>query len=102
MGLSALPGLGWVLSFPFHVREVFNYDPFKYFLKHFLFFSSPYNSNVGMFHVVPEASKTVLISFHSFFFTLLSFPDSSVGKESACNARDPGSFLSQEGLLEKG
>ena len=99
MGLSALPGLGWVLSFPFHITEVFNYDIFKYFLKHFLFFSSPY---VGMFNVVPEASETVLTSFHSFFFPLLGFPDSSVGKESACNARDPGSFLSQEDLLEKG
>ena len=102
MGLSALPGLGWVLSFPFHVTEVLYYDLFKYFLKHFLFFSSPCDSNVGMFNVVPEASETVLISFHSFFFTLLGFPDSSVGKESACNARDPGSFLSQEDLLEKG
>ena len=33
---------------------------------------------------------------------VLGFPDSSVGKESACNARDPGLFLSQEDLLEKG
>ena len=29
------------------------------------------------------------------------FPDSSVGKESACNVGDPGS-LGQEDLLEKG
>ena len=27
-----------------------------------------------------------------FFFFLKDFPDSSVGKESACNARDPGSI----------
>ena len=100
MGLSALPGLGCLFSF--HVREVFNYDLFKYFIKPFLFFSNPYNSNVGMSNVVPEASEIVLISFHSFFFTLFGFPDRSVGKESACNAEDPGSFLSQEDLLEKG
>ena len=32
------------------------------------------------------------------------FPDSSVGKETACNAGDPGSilFLGQEDPLEKG
>ena len=32
----------------------------------------------------------------------MGFPDSSVGKESACNAGDPGSMLGQEDLLEKG
>ena len=86
-----------------HVGEVFDYN-LKYFLISFLFlfFWDLYNSNVGAFNVIPEVSETVLISFHSFFFTLLGFPDSSVGKESACNARDPGSFLSQEGLLENG
>ena len=30
------------------------------------------------------------------------FPHSSVGKESACNAGDPGSILGQEDPLEKG
>uniref|UniRef100_A0A8C9CTW2 Uncharacterized protein n=1 Tax=Phocoena sinus TaxID=42100 RepID=A0A8C9CTW2_PHOSS len=39
------------------------------------FFSSapgtPYNSNVGTFNIVPEVSKTVLNSFHSFFFILI-------------------------------
>ena len=30
------------------------------------------------------------------------FLDSSVGKESACNAGDPGSFLGREDPLEKG
>ena len=30
------------------------------------------------------------------------FPDSSVGKESACNAGDPVQFLGWEDLLEKG
>ena len=32
----------------------------------------------------------------------MGFPDSSVGKESACNAGNPVRFLDQEDLLEKG
>ena len=32
----------------------------------------------------------------------MGFPDSSVGKESACNAGDPGWFLAQDVSLEKG
>ena len=43
-----------------HVREIFNYYPFKYFLRSFLsLFSSfwdTYNANVGVFNVVPEVS----------------------------------------------
>ena len=56
-----------------HIREVFNYYLFKYFLSPFLFlfFWDPYNSNVVAFNVVPEVSETVLNSFHSFFFILL-------------------------------
>ena len=56
-----------------HVREVFNSNLFKYFLSPFpflFFFWDPYNSNVRAFNVVPEFSKTVLNSFHSFFFIL--------------------------------
>ena len=34
--------------------------------------------------------------------TIMGFPDSSVGKESACNAGHPGSIPGQEDLLEKG
>ena len=62
-------GLGdYVLS---HVREVFNYNLFKYFLRPFLFFfQDPFNSNVSAFNVVPKVSETVLISFNSFFFAL--------------------------------
>ena len=30
------------------------------------------------------------------------FPDSSVGKESSCNAGDPVQFLAWEDLLQKG
>ena len=56
-----------------YIREVFNYNLFKFFLSSFLFlffFWDPYNSNVGVFNV-PEVSETVLNSFHSFFFILL-------------------------------
>ena len=56
-----------------HVREVFNYYLFKYFLSPFLFlffFWEPYNSNGGAFNVVPEVSEIVLNSFQSFFFIL--------------------------------
>ena len=56
-----------------HIREVFNYNRFNYFLSPFLYpFSlwDPYNSNVGAFNVVSEVSETVLNSFHSFFFIL--------------------------------
>ena len=71
MGLSALPGVDYFLS---HIREVFNYSLFKYFLSPFLFlffFWDPYNSNVRAFNAVPEVSETVLSSFHSFYFILL-------------------------------
>ena len=47
---------GYFLS---HVREVFNSNPFKYFLGSFLClfsFWDPYNPNVGAFNVVPEVS----------------------------------------------
>ena len=53
-----------------HVREVFNYNLFKYFLRPFLFlffFWDPYNLNVGAFSVILEVSEIVFNSFHSFF-----------------------------------
>ena len=56
-----------------HVKKVFHYNLFKYFLSPFLFlffFWDPYNSNVGAFSVVPEVSEIVFNSFHSFFFIL--------------------------------
>ena len=60
-----------------HVREFFDYDLFKYFLRPFplFFFWDPYNLNVGAFNVVSEVSKTALISFHSFFFILFCSRD---------------------------
>jgi len=47
-----------------HLREVFNYCLLKYFLMPFLFvffFWDSYDSNVGVFNIVPEASEVVLI-----------------------------------------
>ena len=47
---------GYFLS---HVREVFDYNLFQYFLKSFLSlfsFWDPYNANVVAFNVVPEVS----------------------------------------------
>ena len=51
---------GYFLS---HVREVFNYNLFKYFLGYFLSlfsFWAPYNAHVVEFNVVPEVSETAL------------------------------------------
>ena len=89
----------------------------------FFFFWDSYGLNVGAFNIVPEVSEVVLISFNSFFLSdsfistilsstalilssasvilllvpsrvlLISVTHSSVGKESACNAGDPGSLL---------
>ena len=59
-----------------HVREVFNYNLFKYFLSPFFFFLfffwDPYNSNVCVLNIVPAVSETVFNSFNSIFFILLS------------------------------
>ena len=71
---------GYFLS---HVRKVFDYNLLKYFLRCFLFLlfwdPPPNNLNVGMFNIVPEVSKTLLISFHSFYsFAVLSTILSSV------------------------
>ena len=56
-----------------HLREVFNYYLFKYFLMVFLFvffFWDSYDSYVGAFNIALVVSEVVLISFNSFF----SFP----------------------------
>ena len=45
--------------------KIFSYP---YFL---FFFRGPYNSNVAVFIIIPEASETILHSFHSFDFILL-------------------------------
>ena len=56
LGFCFLDLGGYFLS---HVREVFNYNLFKYFLESFLSlfsFWNPYNANVGVFYFVPEVS----------------------------------------------
>ena len=54
-----------------HVREVFDSNLFKYFLRPFLFllfFCDPYYLNVGVFNVVPEVSETPCVfSFYYFY-----------------------------------
>ena len=57
-----------------HFREVFNYYLLKYCLMAFLFvffFWYSYDSNVGVFNIVPEVSEVVLISFNFFLFSSL-------------------------------
>ena len=71
MELSELPGTcDYFLP---RIREVFDCNLFKYFLRSFLFFfffGDPYNANAGAFNVVPAVSETVLISFLCLFFIL--------------------------------
>ena len=40
--------------------------------------------------------------FDLYYIDYQGFSDSSAGKESACNAGDPGSILGREDPLEKG
>ena len=57
-----------------HFREVFNYYLPKYFVMVFLFvffFWDSYDSNVGVFNIVPEVPEVVLISFNFFSFSSL-------------------------------
>ena len=68
--LSGFLSLGWLFPSPF--REVFNCYLLKYFLKAFLFvffFWNSYDSNVGVFDMVPVVSEVVLISFNSCFLS---------------------------------
>ena len=77
MGLSVWDSLGFLDlggCFLPRSREVFNYYLLKYFLMDFLFvffFWDSYDSNVGVFNIVPEVSEVVLISFNSFFLSAL-------------------------------
>ena len=48
---------------------LFNYNLFTFYFQSLSFWKT-YNAYVGMFNVVPEVSKTVLISFYSFLFIL--------------------------------
>ena len=70
MGHSALLGCECFFS---HVRGVFGYYHFKYFLRTVFspFSLRPHYSN-DSFNVVPETSETFLISFYPFFSLLCS------------------------------
>jgi len=55
-----------------YVREFFNYNIFKYFLRlFFFFFWNPYKSKAGMINIVPGFSEIVLLPLH--FFSLFCF-----------------------------
>ena len=67
--LYACAGLEYFLS---HVREIISYYHFKYVSGLFSPFSfwDLYNTHVGAFEVVLGFSKTIIITFHSFFFII--------------------------------
>ena len=70
---DSLHSLDLIDCFLSYIREVFNYNLFKYLLSPFPFlflFWDPYNLNVGAFHVVPEVSDTVLFSFFFLYSAL--------------------------------
>ena len=76
-------------------------------------FVNIFSQSIGCLFVLSMVSFAVqklsrLIRSHLFFvyfilfiYFCLGFPDSSVGKESACNAGDPGSIPGLERSLEK-
>ena len=66
--------LDLICYFLFHLGKFSTIISSKNFSYPFFFSSSsetPYNSNVGVFGIVPEVSETILSSFHSFYFILL-------------------------------
>ena len=69
--------LHWIDYFLYHIREVVNYNLFKYFLSLFLFFLfffwDPYNSNVGAFNVVPGSLRlsSILYILFSLFCSVV-------------------------------
>ena len=63
----------WTWLFPFPCWGNFQLWSLQKFF-HTLSFSLllvPYNSNVGVFYIVPEVSETILSSLHSFYFILV-------------------------------
>ena len=68
MGLSGVLGLGWL--FPSHLREIFNYYLFRYFIMLFpfvFFLWDAFDSNVGHL-TLPQRSLSLRLS--SFLFIL--------------------------------
>ena len=56
---------------------------------------------LNMYSLLLQLNKVVL-KFFNYSLKTKKFPDSSVGKESACNAGDPGSIPGSGRSLEKG
>ena len=54
----------------------------------FVFFWVSYDSNVGVFHIVPEVPDIVLISFDSFFFLSASFISTIISSTSLILSED--------------
>ena len=59
------------LAIFFPVRDFFNNNIFRYFLRLFLFLWNPYKSKAGMINIVPEFSEVVLLPLH--FSSLFCF-----------------------------
>ena len=70
---DSLPFLDFIDYFLCHIREVFNYNLFKYFLRPFFFSSSSGTPIIRMLVclMLSQRSLRLLNSFHSFFFILL-------------------------------
>ena len=70
---DSLPFLDFIDYFLCHIREVFNYNLFKYFLRPFFYYSSSGTPIIRMLvHLMlSQRSLRLLNSFHSFFFILL-------------------------------
>jgi len=79
------------LAFLSHVREVFDYNLFKIFLRHFLFpfFWDPYYLNFGAFNIGLEVPETVSNLFHSFSFILLFRSFSTIESSSSVSILVP-------------
>jgi len=70
--LSGFLGLGWLFPSPFQGNfQLLSPQVFSHGLS--VFFWDTYDSNVGVFNIVPEVSEIVLISFNLFFFFPLWF-----------------------------
>ena len=71
LGLSGLPGLGWLFPFPCSGSfQLLSLQIFSHSLSFSHLLLDSYNSNIGAFDIVPEVSETLLSSFYFIHFTL--------------------------------
>ena len=94
MGLSVLPGLDYFLS---HVREVFNYNLFKYFLRPFLFLFSSGTPITRMLVHLMLSQRSLRLS--SILFILFSLFCSAAGISTILSSRSLMSFSASVILL---